>query len=694
MNQRMLSMLHYLAGERMEFDINELAEKYEVSQRTVRNDIHAINEMLYSHGLEHLIVKKGVVRKTEGFDAILEMLEVQDYYTYKLSKEERRVAAAILMTNASGYITLAAIADALFVSRATVIGDLDEIKTLFSENNLKVESHPNKGLLVVGKESAKRRLLFTLSAFGVSGKKNGEKVFAPVGVNAGDAVTIQKIVNEQEHLHGRFMTDSSFLKVRKYLGIMVDRIMRGEYAERQESYKGELLLFGQDILRLVAQYCDISLDENEVFLFCRILDSLRYTNRQHFETDDIRIQMVTRQFIANISEQMDMDLNRDYVFFENLSNHLYAMYHTATTGFQANTAIRDIAESQPEVCEAVEESLPILKDYENRHITDDEKMYIVVHVCAAMERQRNAAIVLRVIVACHAGVGTSQLLMERLKKHFNFHIVDIVTAHEAEMVDESKADFIISTIPIRHPKLDHVVVSPMLSDEDYIRVGSKIDSLRNSRHLPTRLETRQYSTKELMARIEPVIRRQIPQQAAELIRSVRREIRNYFRETQSMDNEVLAPYLHQLLPPSHIQMNVRCKDWREAIEQSALPLEKNGYIEHRYIEAMIANVEENGPYIVFSPGFAVPHEGLEMGSVKVGMNLIRLSEPVPFGAEEMDPVEFVCTLSAVDHKTHLKAFFNLVNMLCNTDFYRALQKATSPREMAAIIEKYEYGLEK
>ena len=88
---------------------------------------------------------------------------------------------------------------------------------------------------------------------------------------------------------------------------------------------------------------------------------------------------------------------------------------------------------------------------------------------------------------------------------------------------------------------------------------------------------------------------------------------------------------------------------------------------------MIHNIEENGPYIVLSDGFAVPHEGLEQGSVKVGMNLIRLKHPVHFGADDFDPVEFVCCLSAVDHKMHLKAFFNLVNMLRNEEFKEALK---------------------
>ncbi len=36
------------------------------------------------------------------------------------------------------------------------------------------------------------------------------------------------------------------------------------------------------------------------------------------------------------------------------------------------------------------------------------------------------------------------------------------------------------------------------------------------------------------------------------------------------------------------------------------------------------------------------------------MNLIRLNPPVAFGADEFEPVEFVCCLSAVDRKMPLR----------------------------------------
>ena len=132
--------------------------------------------------------------------------------------------------------------------------------------------------------------------------------------------------------------------------------------------------------------------------------------------------------------------------------------------------------------------------------------------------------------------------------------------------------------------------------------------------------------------------------------------------------------------------------WQEAIRKSAALLLEKGYIEPRYIDEMINNIEEFGPYMIISKGFALPHSKVEFGSLKLGMNLIRLKEPVCFGNDTANPVEYVCCLSAVDGKTHLRAFFNLVNILKKTSFKEELHKCSSSREAAELIVKYEYQL--
>lgn len=686
MNQRICAVLQALKDGGA--TIQTLAEQFQVSQRTIRNDLKEVGRLLRQNGLPEIALQGGgKIVPPEDFGEFLPVLLPRDFYAYKLSRSERARAAAVMLAASSGYVTLAEIADAMFVSRATVIHDLPDIREFLAKNALQLVSRANKGLSVGGRESVKRRFLLRT----VRGSQQPESMSRCVSVQAGDRAVLQKIIGEQEHVHQSFLTDAAFQDVLLYLGIMVNRNLLGEMLEPQPQEDGGKYLMAQDILRYVAQYCSVATTEDDIRFLCRLLDRARYLRKVSLEKDAIKIQMITRQFIDAVSDELEINLNNDYDFFENLANHLESVFSAPLATPPDNAVLEEVLEDNQEVLAAVRRRLPVIGRHVEREIAEVEVMYIAIHVCAAIERKKNKEIAFHVIVACHVGIGTSQLLMERLKKHFNFQVVDVISAHEAGNIEEGKADFIISTVPLRSCRLDYVIVSTAFSDSDYVRVGAKIDALRNSRHLPSRVEERAVSAKGVIERIRPIVYGEVPEMAPALMKKLRREIRDYFKQSAGADAEIFSPYLHHLLPEENIALDVECADWREAVRKSAEKLVERGYVEPRYIDAMIANIEANGPYVVLSPGFAVPHEGLEQGSIRVGMYLIRLKRPVPFGAEEMDPVEFVCCLSAVDHKTHLKAFFNLVNMLLNQEFKEMLHQCRTSEEAARIIEKYEYG---
>lgn len=695
MNQRITAIIHLLKDSAEPLRITELAERFQVSQRTIRNDLNEVSALLRQNRLPVLTLKSGgQILCPEDFDQLLPFVLTGDFYTYKLSREERRQVAAALLVNAVGYITLAEIAEQLFVSRATIINDLDEIKACVRENGLGVASHANKGLLATGPES--RRRAFLLRLLQEEGSARQELVTRHISVQAGNRVILQKLLSEQEHRYQNFLTDDSFQMILQYLGILVNRNSQGQFLEPQPgpspSAERDKYPMARDILECVAQYCNVTVTEEDRRALCRLLGRARYMRQSSFEKNAVKIQMLTRQFIARVSEMLSINLNRDYDFFENLSNHLESVFSAPAASYPERAVIDEVLEDHQDVVEAVRAALPLLAHFIDREITDMEIAYIAIHVCAAIERRRNREIAFRVIVACHAGIGTSQLLMEKLKKHFHFQIVDIISAHEAGQISPEQADFIISTVPLPACRIDYIIVSTAFSDSDFMRVGSKIDALRDSRHLPSRIGEKDISAKGMIERIRPIVYEEVPGAAPALMKKLRRAIRDYFNQSVEAEAEIFSPYLHHLLPQANIELDVECTDWRDAVRKSAARLLERGYIEARYIDAMIANIEENGPYIVLSKGFAVPHEGLEQGSVRVGMYLIRLRTPVPFGDEEYDPVEFVCCLSAVDHRTHLKAFFNLVNMLRDPEFKELLHLCRTPEEAAAIIEKYEYSI--
>lgn len=692
MNKRIVSMIQELSKLERIIYISTLADQFSISQRTVRNDLNAINDLLKEYDLECLRLEKGgLVVRGKAFGEILNCIEEKDFYDYKLSKEERKKIASVLLISSSGFITLSEIADYMAVSRSTIINDLDEVKKYIHSGNMKVHSHPNKGLTIDGKESDKRIFLMKLISYNPE-TANEDIVRKQVAVEEETRIILNKILCEQERVYESYLDDTSFHKIVVYLEIMMSRILHGEYVEKHADKKNSKYVMAQGIMKYVEQYCNISITEEETQFLSEVLSSAHYMRQKNTDKDSIQIQMATREFIESVSDGLQIDLNRDYEFFENLSNHLESTF--AEDGLERNPVIDTVAEENQEVSFIVKRNIRILSQCAGRTITDAELGYIIVHVCAAIERKKNQICTFRVIVACHAGIGTSHLLIEKLKKHFNFEIIDIVSAHEAGNIQQKDVDFVISTVPLKECKVEHITVSPLLKDEDYIKIGNLIDRLRRDRKYFLIRETeRKLTSKALMSQITPVLYEKVPEAASELVKEIANIVTSYFKDTSNMDDEIISPDLYQLLPASHIQLNVKCKDWRHAVYASAVKLLELGYIEERYIDAMIRNIEENGPYVVLSKGFAFPHEGVDQGTKKLGMNLIRLTTPIEFDADERDPVEFVCCLSAVDSKTHLKAFFHLVNMLKKEEFKEALRNCQTEKEMAEIIRKFEENME-
>lgn len=696
MNQRSTKIVQLLSKENDEITIAGFAEYFQVSQKTIRNDLKEINDILGKNKKDQILIKRrGVISAPDNFKDSLPLLLEGNFYNYKLSKDERKKIAAAMIVNSSDYITLATIADSLMVSRATVINDLKEIKKFIKEGNLDVISHANKGLKIDGMESDKRKFLFNLFRPTLNNYEKQKNIISDhVSVQAGDANVIQKLVAEQEKIYKKFLTDSAFQKILLFLRIMINRNRSDEFLEEQEEVNSENYMFALDILKYISQYCDVVITQNDIRYFSSFLDGIRYINQGDLNKNTMIIQMVTRQYISSISAELGINLNVDYDFFENLSNHLESIFSAPPMDYQEVDIVNEVLEDNQDVLEVVINQLPVIYKFTERKLTEIEVKYIAIHVCAAIERKRNKEVSFRVIVACHAGIGTSILLLEKLKRHFKFKVVDVISAHEAINIKPNSADFVISTVPLESCPLEYVVVSAAFNDADYIRVGNRIDSLRNSRTISDGTEEETLNAKDLIDEITPVIKQMV--EPTELAKSVMKElrmvIREYFKQSVENDANIISPSLHHLLRATDIEVDVECKDWREAVLKSGEKLVEKGYIEERYIDAMIKSIEEYGPYVVLSPGFAMPHAKVEEGSIRLGMHLIRLKNPVTFGVEELDPIEFVCCLSAIDHKSYLKAFFNLVNMLKDEKYRKMLHEAKDEIEMARIIEQYEYSV--
>ncbi|MEW9080124.1 BglG family transcription antiterminator [Terrisporobacter glycolicus] len=681
--------------DRNDITISSLAENFSVSQRTIRNDLNDINDFLKENNISLLsLCSNGKIEKKDDIKDAYELISDRDFYTYKLSKEERKIMIAIILIESSEYITLSKIADTLYVSRATIINDLGRVKEYLKSGNLTVISHANKGLRLDGLESDKRSFLLNIILSDQDNKNLISSINSENLLLKSDMDKIHRIINEQEHAHEKYLTDSSYLKLKSYLTIAILRLKKGELIEKQNITCKTKLLMSQDIFKYISQYCNIMTTVDEEMFLSRVLNGLRYLKKDNENESMVKIQLLTRQFIEGVSHELKMNLNDDYDFYQNLSNHLESIFRAKNNNLQPNEFIDAVVIKNPNVIMAARKHIDIIEKYAQRKICDIELAYITIHICAAIERKKNQEIAFHVILVCNGGIGTSQLLLAKLKTHYNFQIVDIVSSHDEKNINNRNADLVISTVPLENIKSDYVIVSPLFTDEDYIRLGSKIDEIRNARNIPPRIEKKEVTAKGLLNKLKSVFMEFEDKIPVELTEKVTDAILDYFDDGSHEELDYTKPYLHHLLPSSNIKLDVECDNWRDAIKISAKKLLDDGYIEERYIDSMIANIEENGPYVVISEGFAMPHEGIDSGTKKVGMNLIRLKNPIMFGdgEEGEEEVKFVCCLSAIDHNTHLKAFFNLVNMLGQDKFKEAMENAKTEYELSEIIRRYEYSI--
>lgn len=139
--------------------------------------------------------------------------------------------------------------------------------------------------------------------------------------------------------------------------------------------------------------------------------------------------------------------------------------------------------------------------------------------------------------------------------------------------------------------------------------------------------------------------------------------------------------LRDLLPVNAIRLDVDAPDWRAAIRAAGELLGEAGVAGDSYTDAMIRVVEEHGPYIVLTPGFALAHSRPDDSVTRTGMSLVRLAEPVRFGHDTNDPVTLVMALASVDSSAHQNALAALAGVLAAPERREALDRAQTPDEV-------------
>ena len=143
--------------------------------------------------------------------------------------------------------------------------------------------------------------------------------------------------------------------------------------------------------------------------------------------------------------------------------------------------------------------------------------------------------------------------------------------------------------------------------------------------------------------------------------------------------------LQRALGDSSILLNQSATEWRQAVRLAGAGLVASGRTTAEYTEAMIATIEELGPYVVIAPGLAMPHARPNDSVLETGMSLVTLAEPVSFGHTKNDPVRVVFGLAALDHDKHLELLSEFAAKFSQPDFVNTLLTSSTEGEIRSLF---------
>ncbi|MDR2977175.1 MAG: PTS sugar transporter subunit IIA [Streptococcaceae bacterium] len=128
------------------------------------------------------------------------------------------------------------------------------------------------------------------------------------------------------------------------------------------------------------------------------------------------------------------------------------------------------------------------------------------------------------------------------------------------------------------------------------------------------------------------------------------------------------------------------ESWEEAINLAGQGLMREGYITGQYIEEIIQNVKENGPYIVIVPGVVIPHAMARSEAVLgTAIGFSKFREDVVFDEEKRGKLFF--TLAARDEKEHLENIGKLMDLLMTDGMIERLGKVENLKEYENLLKR-------
>lgn len=515
-------IVKFILNEKTLVSVDVIAKAINASPKTVRNELDLIAPILQEHNLS-IIRKPGQGVAIDGDPA--DKQQLLSYFKTKhdtsyLSPADRQRSILSKLYAENRPLMIKELSLDYYVSRSTITKDISEINEMIKDFNLVVDYQKGEGIVIVGEEADKRKALAKLVPF--EDNKNlvyyihddkGSHSFMSRFQNALqlDFKKVEDIVAEAENKLGYAFSTEARINLIIHIAIAIRRTQQGynirltqELIHALDDQKEYSIAF--ETSKRINEEFDVKLSETETYYILlhfmgakRVKEGLNVLNFK-LSSDTPVLEDLILKFIQNLQIELGLFLESDTQLFNSLILHLKPTINRLIYGLSLeNPMYEEIKFSYPSIYNAVANNVYLFRNMFHIEMPPNEIAYLVLHIAAARERNIKP---IRVLVMCASGIGTSQLIVAKLKRAFsNLEIVDVISTMDVSNYDETMIDLIISTVAVQS-KVKTIVINALLSQYDMNAIreiveGKKIQSTSKVRlykediHLMVDLKTKE-----------------------------------------------------------------------------------------------------------------------------------------------------------------------------------------------------------
>ena len=663
-------------SERDFVSLGTIKEVYQLSPRTIRQDLLEIEEWLLEVGTDLTLErnrKRGarlVVTREQEQNLLKALHESQDFLSANqrwLDTQKRLLVQA--------FLPIEELQEEYQISQSTLQNDLNRMKQQLADYEL-VLVRESRRLFLQGSERHKRMLFVDLLR-----ELLPEQDVFPMFVSEEDihlptdsllqscelwGTDLVRLIHLIESVGESYFVDDS--KYELFLNglAQVSRVRMGHFIELTND--DELRVLEQDSYgQARVEFARIlGLDESsEVFLnelsyiTMHVLGARRLSHSNQISYSN---EQTARAIVTRFEQENQTRLIRREDVISGLSIHLKSAFYRLKYGTAIENSFYPQLEQEYGVyLDQLQSFIQSSPEWGLSKMSKHEIGFLAIHLCAALVHKPQLP-VRRVAIVCSSGVGTSMMLEGAIRRLFpQVVVVGQFSVQQAHQLNQAEVDLLITTIPFTtRMQVDWIKVSPLVN-------------LKEQKILEERLGVQATQGKtdlDVIDTVQSVFDLVTSHTTLEKPRALYQDLYRFFTGSRKRIGRVTS-----LTAIDCIFLQESGRDWRSCIQALHTSLERNQFVRSGYGEELIREVESGHHSYIIAPGIAFPH--LRSSSVKgCGFAIMTLEEPIQFGSSD-DFVWWVILLAPVDQSQHSKVVEMILETIHSEEKVKWLQEESS-----------------